>query len=147
MAYNYEIIDGKKQDVVNRLRGAVVLPLSGRSLAISGLTLVFTTPVGTATFAGGTAADIKTAIEAAHASLRCVVQRVQTGVSSATQQIAIYSTGGSVAINTSHASSTAAEALGIVDGSTVAATGVAKANIVSFTQGATPDLYAVLTES
>lgn len=147
MSYNYDLIDGRKQDVLNRLRGAVVLPMSARELAITGLDLAFTTPSVTVTFTGGTADQIKTDIEAADVTLKCLVQRTLTAESSYTQQLVIYCTGGTVTVDTSHATSTAAPFLGIANGSTVTASGVAKANIVGFTQGATPDLYAVLTES
>lgn len=146
MAYNYVIIDGRKIDVVNRLRGAFVLELNARDYpTLAGTTLVFTTPAVTVTFTGTTVAQIKADIEAAHVSLRCDVQRVPTSVSATTQRLAIYSTGGSVAVDTT--TSTSAALLGInVDG-TVTVTGIPKANIVSFSQGATPDLYAVLVES
>jgi hypothetical protein len=65
---------------------------------------------------------------------------------SALQFLKIWSTTGTIAVDTDYATSTAAALFGIKDGVTLGATGIAKASIVSFTQGATPDLYSVLYE-
>lgn len=161
MAYNYKIIDGRKRDVEDRLRGALKLgPLSALYLPVGGLALAFTSPAITVTFSGSAGdmlplATVKAEIEAASVSLECEIQAVETGVPqvydatrkvSALQFIKIWSTTGTITVNTDHAVSTAAALFGIKDGVTLGATGIAKASIISFTQGATPDLYSVLYE-
>lgn len=159
MAYNYQLIDGRKRDVLNRLRGALVMGPLTTTLPVGGLDLVFTSPAVTVTFSGSpgdrlTLAQIKAQIEAASASLKCEIQSVSTGTNhihsapTAVVPVAfltVFSTTGTCTLNAVHATSTAAPYLGLPNAS-VSAVGIAKANIVSFSQGATPDLYAVLYE-
>jgi hypothetical protein len=145
---HYEIVTGTEREISDRINGAVTLgpiPLVGAFLG--GLTVVFSDPADTVTFPGAAGALVTPVAVAAEllgvSGLEVAIRNGGTGGPNNAQQfwISIQRTEGF----TIDAAGTANELLGLSTSEDTVSNGADTfAQVVAYTQGATPGQYAML---